>query len=46
MSAEDRVRQLPCWTGAIELVPLKGGVSNASFTVRDSKRAICRPGGA
>ncbi len=35
MSAEDRVRQLPCWRGAIELVPLKGGVSNASFTVRD-----------
>ncbi len=36
MSAEDRVRQLPCWRGAIELIPLKGGVSNASFTVRDA----------
>jgi thiamine kinase-like enzyme len=35
MPAEDRVRGLPCWTGAIEVVPLKGGVSNASFTVQD-----------
>ena len=35
MPAEDRVRGLPCWTGAIEVVPLKGGVSNASFTVKD-----------
>ena len=35
MAAEDRVRGLPCWTGAIEVVPLKGGVSNASFTVQD-----------
>ena len=37
MSAEDKVRKLPCWKGAIDLVPLKGGVSNASFTVRDSR---------
>ncbi|MGB8314145.1 MAG: choline/ethanolamine kinase family protein [Aestuariivirga sp.] len=36
MSAEDRVRKLPCWKGAIDLVPLKGGVSNASFTVCDA----------
>ncbi len=36
MAAEDRVRKLPCWTGPIEVVPLKGGVSNASFTVQDS----------
>lgn len=36
MSAEARVRGLPFWKGAIDLVPLKGGVSNASFTVRDS----------
>ena len=35
MAAEDRVRGLPCWTGPIEVVPLKGGVSNASFTVQD-----------
>ena len=36
MSAETRVRALPCWKGIIDCVPLKGGVSNASFTVRDS----------
>ena len=36
MSAEARVRGLPFWKGAIDLVPLKGGVSNASFTVQDS----------
>ncbi len=36
MSAEARVRGLPFWKGPIELVPLKGGVSNASFTVQDS----------
>jgi hypothetical protein len=35
MPAEDRVRGLPCWRGSIEVVPLKGGVSNASFTVKD-----------
>ena len=35
MSAEARVRGLPLWKGTIDLVPLKGGVSNASFTVRD-----------
>ena len=35
MPAEDRVRALPCWKGAIEVVALKGGVSNASFTVQD-----------
>ena len=36
MSAEARVRGLPFWKGPIDLVPLKGGVSNASFTVQDS----------
>src|SRR5580765_3975124 len=29
------VRQLPCWRGEARIVPLKGGVSNASFTVED-----------
>lgn len=36
-SAEQRVRGLPCWTGAVTLVPLKGGLSNASFIVSDAK---------
>jgi thiamine kinase-like enzyme len=35
MTAESRVRALGFWKGAIELAPLKGGVSNASFTVQD-----------
>jgi len=35
MTAENRVRALGIWKGAIELSPLKGGVSNASFTVSD-----------
>lgn len=35
MTAEAKVRALAFWKGPISLVPLKGGVSNASFTVRD-----------
>lgn len=45
MSPEARVRALPCWQGAIDVVPLKGGVSNASFTVRDgSGKYVARVG--
>ena len=33
--AEERVRGLTIWKGDIDLHPLKGGVSNASFTVQD-----------
>ncbi|MGE0241734.1 MAG: phosphotransferase [Parvibaculaceae bacterium] len=36
-SAEQRVRDLACWQGAVTLVPLKGGLSNASFIVTDAK---------
>jgi thiamine kinase-like enzyme len=35
MTAESRVRTLNLWKGPIDLAPLKGGVSNASFTVQD-----------
>jgi thiamine kinase-like enzyme len=35
MTAEAKVRALSFWKGPVSLVPLKGGVSNASFTVRD-----------
>ena len=35
MTAERRVRALSFWSGPIELTPLQGGVSNASFTVKD-----------
>jgi thiamine kinase-like enzyme len=36
-SAEEKVRALPCWRGLASIVPLKGGVSNASFTVADAR---------
>ena len=35
-SAESRVRGLSIWKGNVEIEPLKGGVSNASFTVTDA----------
>lgn len=34
-TAEQRVRDLSLWKGQIDIKPLTGGVSNASFTVRD-----------
>ncbi len=33
---EDRIRALPLWNGAIEIAPLKGGLSNESFLVADA----------
>ncbi|MGH6821729.1 MAG: phosphotransferase, partial [Methylocella sp.] len=36
VTAEDRVITLDLWRGLKSIVPLKGGVSNASFTVEDS----------
>jgi thiamine kinase-like enzyme len=30
-----RVARLPCWSGAVEPQPLKGGITNANFVVRD-----------
>lgn len=43
--AEDRVRALPVWRGLKSIVPLKGGVSNASFTVEDvSGKYVARVG--
>ena len=33
---EDRIRALPCWSGRIEIAPLKGGISNESYLVSDS----------
>jgi thiamine kinase-like enzyme len=32
---ETRIRNLPCWTGNIEIALLKGGLSNANYLVRD-----------
>jgi thiamine kinase-like enzyme len=34
--AETRVRHLSIWKGHVSIEPLKGGVSNASFTVTDA----------
>ena len=34
--AEARVRGLSIWKGDVKIEPLKGGVSNASFTVCDA----------
>ena len=36
-NAESRVRALACWRGEIEVAPLHGGLSNASFRVRDAE---------
>lgn len=45
MTPEQRVRSLPIWKGLKEVTPLKGGVSNASFTVADaSGRYVARVG--
>jgi len=42
---EDRIRALPCWNGAIEIAPLKGGISNESYLVTDaSGRHVVRFG--
>ena len=35
-NAETRVRGLSIWKGDVTIEPLKGGVSNASFTVIDA----------
>lgn len=45
MTAEDRIRALPCWTGMIEIAPLPGGLSNANYLVKDAAgRHVARLG--
>lgn len=34
-SVEDRIRNLPCWTGPVTIAPLKGGLSNETYVVED-----------
>lgn len=34
-AVEDRIRVMPCWSGHIDIAPLKGGISNESYLVRD-----------
>ncbi len=36
MSSIDRLKALPLWSGPVEPDPLKGGLSNESFTVADA----------
>ena len=35
-ASEDRIRALPLWRGAIEIAPLKGGLSNEIWLVTDA----------
>ncbi|MBX3578457.1 MAG: phosphotransferase family protein [Rhizobiaceae bacterium] len=35
MTTLDRIRAIPIWTGAIDIQPLKGGLSNESWVVTD-----------
>lgn len=34
--ADLRIRSLPCWTGALAIEPLRGGISNESYLVTDA----------
>ena len=45
-SAEQRIRALPCWRGAVRLEPLKGGLSNTSFLAEEGsgRRTVARIG--
>jgi thiamine kinase-like enzyme len=36
MLIEDRIRNLPCWSGAPTIAPLAGGLSNANYLVTDA----------
>ncbi len=35
--ALDQIAQLPCWSGAIDIAPLPGGMTNRNYQVRDAK---------
>lgn len=44
-TAEDRIASLGCWNGSLEILPLKGGLSNESYMVGDaSGRHVVRFG--
>jgi len=38
LDARDRVARLSCWSGPVDPVPLKGGITNANFMVADRDR--------
>lgn len=46
VSLEGRIKELPCWSPPVEFEPLKGGISNTSFLVRDrTGKYVARCGG-
>ena len=42
VAPEDLIAALPCWRGALEISPLPGGLSNASYKVVDADGRLCR----
>lgn len=45
MTPLEKIRTLPCWSGAVEAEPLGGGITNLNFLVRDGgRRAVVRIG--
>jgi thiamine kinase-like enzyme len=38
-SAADRIATLPCWSHAVDIEPLSGGMTNLNFKVRDGDQA-------
>jgi thiamine kinase-like enzyme len=42
----DQIAKLPCWTGAIEITPLIGGITNRNFRITDhsGQRYVVRMG--
>ena len=40
MTARDRVRNLPIWSGPVEPERLDGGITNVNFKVRDAARTV------
>ena len=42
MSAEliDRIQSLSCWSGAVEPVPIEGGITNLNFKVFDGNESF------
>jgi thiamine kinase-like enzyme len=45
MTPEDKVRGLSCWSGAVTVEPLGGGITNRNFVVADgARKAVVRIG--
>ncbi len=45
MTPQDRIANLPIWTGRVQIEPLGGGITNLNFVVQDAtRRAVVRIG--